>query len=84
MQPSNFEGSNGIADTPPGVDPILVQPLYVYRGPTFLLSCWKPTAAELKEINRTGRVWLFVHAARMPPVSLQGNDPFAQTGGQDG
>lgn len=46
------------------------------EGLPVVVSCWKPTAEELEEINRTGRVWLVVFGTTMPPVTLMGNKPF--------
>lgn len=85
MEPSSFDESNGIADTPAGLKPETVEPLAVYRGlqPTIgmapqpiIISCWKPTQAELDEIARTGRVWVGMMGHRMPPTWVSGDSPF--------
>ena len=44
-------------------------------GIPVVVSCWKMTAEELAEINRTGRVWLVVWGVTQPPVSLCGEKP---------
>ena len=58
--------------------------LSVWRGLTqggqpVVISCWKLTKEELEEINKTGRVWLWVHGLTMPPVSLEVSHPFKET-----
>lgn len=50
-------------------------------GTPVVISCWKLTAEELAEINRTGRVWLLVVGETMPPVALNGLRPFADESG---
>lgn len=41
-----------------------------------VITCWKLTAEELAEVQRTGRVWLGVLGQTMPPVWLVGTNPF--------
>jgi len=74
-QPQNFEHANFTWDTPQGEDPAKVEPMRVWRNGALSVSCWRLSAEELAEINRTGRVWLLVTGAH-PPVVVQGNDPF--------
>jgi hypothetical protein len=55
--------------------------LSVFRGNSsdgspVVISCWKLKVEELAEINRTGRIWLWVHGPTMPPVSLEVANPF--------
>jgi hypothetical protein len=50
-------------------------PLNVWAGRAVdgsprIISCFKLTAEDLAEIQRTGRVWLIVHGGAMPPVAL--------------
>ena len=45
-------------------------------GTPAIVSCWKLTAEELAEINRTGRVWLCVAGHTMMPVFITGEKPF--------
>lgn len=47
-------------------------------GTPVVLSCWKCTAEELEEINKTGRVWLTVMGQTMPPVHIQGVKPLCE------
>lgn len=47
-----------------------------FRGEFCLVvSCWKLTREELEEVNRTGKIWLTVLGASMPPVILDGIKP---------
>jgi hypothetical protein len=46
-------------------------------GVPVVVSCWKPDAAELAEINRTGRVWLYVWGVSMPPCVVSGHHPWS-------
>ena len=43
---------------------------------TTTISCWKLTAEELAEVNRTGRVWLGCMGATMQPAWISGHSPF--------
>jgi hypothetical protein len=85
MNPTSFEQSNGIADTPEDVTPEDVVPLSVFRGGInlqsglqvpIIISCWKLTKEELELINKTGRIWLWIYATQMPPVSVEVKSPF--------
>ena len=54
---------------------------HVFRGQSedgqpVVVSCFKMTAEELAEVNKTGRVWLIVYGHTMPPVILDGESPF--------
>lgn len=84
MKPIHFEQVNTIFSAPPGVPETECGqlPAYVHQDETscFSLSCWQLTAKEMREINRTGRLWLFVSAPGQPPVSIQTRDPFKEEG----
>lgn len=78
---SNFKQANTVMDTPKDVSPDLVEPIRACRGQyengtPFVITCWKPTRDELDEIQKTGRVWLTILGAGMPPVYLSGKSPF--------
>ncbi len=82
MIASAFDEENGVLDPPPGVDLDDVLCLSVYRGAMsdgtpVVISCWKPTAEEWAEMQRTGRVWLLIQGQTMPPATLTGTNPFA-------
>jgi hypothetical protein len=81
MVPASFDGENAVLGAPGSMSAAECEPLSVRRGVTgegipVVVSCWKPTAAELEEINRTGRVWLMVWGVTMPPACVCGERPF--------
>ncbi len=66
-QPISFAGSNITMRAPAGAEN--VQDMDVFRTRHSCVSCWELSAAELEEINRTGRVFLSVLAGgQQPPV----------------
>jgi hypothetical protein len=78
-EPASFAESNGVLSRPPDMTDDECAPLSILRasiGPyPAVISCWKLTAEELAEINRTGRVWLVVLGETMPPVMVEGLKP---------
>jgi hypothetical protein len=86
--PASFAESNLVLDSPPGMTPDECEPLSVLRtrtpsGQAVVISCWKLTAEELAEINRTGRVWLGILGHTMPPAWIDGTVPFQKATEQD-
>jgi hypothetical protein len=84
MEATSFDESNHVLGAPKGMTAEECSPLSVFMHTTrpdrqteIVISCWKLTTEELDEINRTGRVWLFVWGQTMPPVLLQTKSPFA-------
>jgi len=85
MIPASFDESNDSLSKPNDMSHEQCEALSVWRGnmevgqgdqlPT-VVSCWKLTKEELEEVNRTGRVWLFVVGYTMPPVIMSGHKPF--------
>lgn len=86
--PTSFAESNGFLASAPG-DEELVGPLSIWRGVAVpvednaagtglitVISCWKLTAEELAEVNRTGRIWLGICGDTMPPAWVSGSKPF--------
>ena len=85
MIPTGFEGENAVLDRPDSMTVDQCEPLSVMRAKTedglpVVISCWKATAEELAEINRTGRVWLVVFGPSMQPARLCGAKPFEHPG----
>lgn len=83
MVPSGFDQADTVLDAPEGMAPDECESLNVWRGSDqegrpIVISCWKPTREELDEINRTGRVWLFIWGHTMPPAGVTGFFPFEQ------
>ncbi|HVR06913.1 MAG TPA: hypothetical protein VMW75_02600 [Thermoanaerobaculia bacterium] len=81
MEAASFNEANKLLSRPPDLTADQCEPLSVLGtvtsdGVPVIISCWKPTRAELQEIERTGRVWLMVYGIGMPPVALCGVKPF--------
>jgi hypothetical protein len=78
MFPTAFDEETGIIGPPPGMSESEVYSLSIAQasvdGHPAIVSCWKVTAEELAEIQRTGRVWLICMGG-MPPVILSGHKP---------
>lgn len=47
-------------------------------GVPCLISCWQLSPEELEEVKRTGKIFLSITGAGMPPVSLYTADPFPE------
>lgn len=81
MEACSFDESNFVLGRPEDLTADQCDPLSVWRGVCSdgvprVISCFKLTKEELEEVNRTGRVWLFVMGLTMPPVALQTAHPF--------
>ncbi len=71
--PVTFREANAILGPPVG-EQESVTPLPILRRDGRLVSCWRPSAAELEEIVRTGRIWLSIWGERtQPPVYVTGH-----------
>jgi hypothetical protein len=84
MIAASFDESNGYIGPPPDMTDEECSSLSVWRGDfegpngkiPHVISCWKVTAEELAEINRTDRIWLDVVGFTIQPVFLSGINPF--------
>jgi hypothetical protein len=79
--PASFEESNAVLEKPgdTGVDDCtsaLSVCIAQHHGVPVVISCWKLSAKELEEINRTGRVWLGICGDTMPSAWVAGIKPF--------
>src|SRR5262249_37821337 len=78
--PASFEESDACLGRPPNMTDDECAPLSIARagcgGIPTVVSCWKLTAEELAEVNRTGRVWLGICGVTMPPALISGCSPF--------
>lgn len=88
MELSSFAESNAVLGKPDGYTDAQCEAASVFLGVRsdnipIVVTCWKPTQAELDEIQRTGRVWCIVHGLTMPPVELSGFSPFAEAADDD-
>jgi len=86
MIPSNFDESNCVLDKPPELTVDECDCLSVFRGTDsnnfpIVISCWKLTKEELERVNKTGRIYLGVIGDTMPPVWLDGMNPFRRPHG---
>ena len=89
MDGSGFDEANCTLAPPPGMSEADCYSLRVWRGERrfegvgsvpVVISCFKVSAEELAEIQRTGRVWLTVLGVTMPPVLLEGVKPIGPVG----
>lgn len=84
MVPASFDESDEVLERPPELHADDCEALSVWRGSIetasgikpVVISCWKLTQEEREVVLRTGRVWLLVFGHSMPPVFLQGTNPF--------
>lgn len=82
MEPCNFEHSNLVLQPPPGGE-AWCNPLFALRtknedGRPVVITCWKPTQAEIDEIQRTGRLWVMSVGTTIFPISLHATPPFQE------
>jgi len=69
MKPINYAGFNTRLVGPGGENDPNIQPLPAHNDGRVTTSCWSFTDDELKEINRTGRIFLQVFAGiSAPPI----------------
>ena len=79
--PTAFAEETGYLSRPENMTDEQCSPLSVFRGVDnygnpIVISCWKLTAQELAEVNRTGRIWLGIVGVTMPPAWVLGESPF--------
>lgn len=79
--PAAFDKSNVVLERPPTMTADECEPLNAFVGVQqdglrVIISCFKVTAEELAEIQKTGRIWLAVYGQAMMPVSISGHSPF--------
>ena len=84
MELASFPEANCVLDKPPGMTYEQCEAASVCRTKTLqgfpvVVSCWKVTQEELDEINRTGRVWLWIYGETMPPAAVDGMRPWPET-----
>lgn len=84
MYPAGFDESNQVLSRPDNMTDDQCGPLSVYKGAyqdgtPCVISCWKMTKAEMEEVIETGRVWISVIGASMPPLYVGGTNPFKES-----
>ena len=84
MIATSFDESNSVMDTPEGVSPDEIIPLSVCFafeknwGTPVIISCWKLTDDELKEIVKNKRIWITIMGQGMQPIYPSGITPFKE------
>ena len=81
MIPVSFDESDAFLNPPEGVSlddchVLSIKRIKTEQGWPAVVSCWKLTKEEMEEVKRTGRIWLAVTGMSMPPVWLDGFNPF--------
>ena len=75
-----FAESNATFSAPPGMeescDCLQVLTAVDGLGNPVIFSCFKLTAEEMIEVQKTGRIWLMICGQGMPPVAICGTKPF--------
>lgn len=79
LHPTNFANSNVVMLPPQSMTNGEVACLcaaHIQWGQHLaVMSCWKPTKDHLKEIEKTGCIWLVCMGQSMPPVCLAAKKP---------
>lgn len=82
-EPTGFKEANKVFGPPPGVSEEQVGSINAcVTGDNQVVTCWRLSAEELEEVNRTGRIWLGVHGG-LPPHWISGHYPFTSTPADD-
>lgn len=69
MKPINFPFANAVLKPPPDLrDDEDCGDLYIHKGKTELISCWKPTFWERLRLLFGGNVWLGVRSSHSQPA----------------
>lgn len=78
MRPVNFKqvnklygGRNATAE-----NPMEIIEMPVYSDGREIISCWRLTEAEIREVMETGLIWFRVHLPECPPIWPQVENPF--------
>lgn len=81
---SSFPESNHVLDKPANMTYDQCEAASVWTGQLrgdggehpAVITCWKITKEELEEINKTGRIWLWIWGNTMPPAYVGIENPF--------
>ncbi len=69
--PAPFAEANLTLVAAPGEEANVID-LPVHRSAGRVVSCWRPTIAELRRIVDTGEIWLSIWGDTHPPVLITG------------
>lgn len=79
LHPSGFEGANAVFGPPQGKteDEVysLIGARIIWGEDPAVLTCWKPTEAQIERLKVTGRLWLSILYPGMVPVCLTTEKP---------
>ena len=83
MIATSFPESNKVIDKPSDMTRDECDALSVFIGQDsngfdVIISCWKPTKEELKEFNKTGRLWVYHYGTILQPHSASCHNPFIE------
>lgn len=81
MTPIDFKEKNFVFSKPQSMTNDQCSDLPCFKGNTddglpCIISCWKLSEEDLKDIQITGCVWLYITGHIMPPVSIATPYPF--------
>ncbi len=86
MLPTSFPESNFTFNKPADMTDEECMALPVWKGEAkdpdtgtafpVIFSCWKLSYEDMREIQRTGCIWLSITGQGMPPVALFTENPF--------
>jgi len=65
-----FEGANHVFQAPKGATDCV--DLQVYADGSQIISCWRLSKEELKQVTETGVVWVRINGSGMPPIYIGG------------
>lgn len=78
MIPQRFAEANIVMRRPAGTAEEECGAIHAYRDAERIITCWRPTPAELVKINLGEPVWLYVIGQGMPPVCVTAQNPFQE------
>ncbi len=79
MKGVTFSKANMTLSAPPSIPDAYDLPVcktQTHEGHPLFLSCWELSDAELAEIIKTRRVWLWTMSDSFPPTSIEAQYPW--------
>ena len=79
LHPSSFDGAEAVFGPPPGMDetqvPSILAADIVWNQTPAVVTCWKPTLDHIKQIKKTGRLFIAQMADRPNPMAVCAKNP---------
>ena len=79
LHPANFDGADAVFGPPAGIGEDEVYSLCAakvnWAGAPAVVTCWKPTRFHIKDIKKTGRIWVSQMAQQPNPVCVSAKNP---------